>query len=364
MLKQTNFRAAVFRPGAQNFLLISLISFAGTVMLTRLYLTLTGFPKIGRGELHIAHVLWGGLILFIAALLPLIYANRWIITTSAFLSGVGVGLFIDEVGKFITMRNDYFYPPAAPIIYAVFLLTVLVYLRVRKPPAWDARTEFYFILEGFKEVLDHDLEPAEKNDLLQRLQRIVDHTQDEDMLRMASSFIDVLHSDKIKVVPERLAFTEKTLATALKLEKRFINRSRMRTGLTLAMLVVGGMTLLDAFSSLLSGGGLNLEAILLTSIRLGEVRSQAGATWFFVHIALQIIVGILALLSAGLIITSAEKRGLEIGTACLVLSLTMVSLLTFFVDQFSAAFGSLGQLLVLLALLYYRRRFLHIPAVL
>jgi hypothetical protein len=45
---------------------------------------------------------------------------------AALLSGVGLGLFIDEVGKFITSNNNYFFPLAAPIIYLAFLLTVAV----------------------------------------------------------------------------------------------------------------------------------------------------------------------------------------------------------------------------------------------
>ena len=48
---------------------------------------------------------------------PLLFANRWALGTSAVLAGIGVGLFIDEVGKFLTQTNDYFFPPAAPIIY-------------------------------------------------------------------------------------------------------------------------------------------------------------------------------------------------------------------------------------------------------
>ncbi|KWX00084.1 hypothetical protein C3Y87_00420 [Carbonactinospora thermoautotrophica] len=37
-----------------------------TVLLTRAYLAATGCPQIGGGGLHIAHVLWGGLLMLVA----------------------------------------------------------------------------------------------------------------------------------------------------------------------------------------------------------------------------------------------------------------------------------------------------------
>src|SRR4051812_2558514 len=101
-------RSPVKRRNAQYYLLITVMSFAGSVVMTRLFLGLTGYPQLGNSELHIAHVLWGGLLLFIASILPLIFANRWVYFVSAVLNGIGVGLFIDEVGKFITRSNDYF----------------------------------------------------------------------------------------------------------------------------------------------------------------------------------------------------------------------------------------------------------------
>jgi hypothetical protein len=91
-------RKPVKRADAERYLLIMLLSFAASVIITRIYLQLTGFPQVGSGDLHIAHVLWGGLLLFIAATLMLTLANTWALTTSAILSGAGVGLFIDEVG--------------------------------------------------------------------------------------------------------------------------------------------------------------------------------------------------------------------------------------------------------------------------
>src|SRR5919199_5617889 len=138
-------RKPVKREAAEQYLIITLLSFAASIILIRLFLELTGYPQVGNSELHIAHVLWGGLLLFVASLLPLVFANRWVYKVGALLAGVGVGLFIDEVGKFIPQKNDYFYPAAAPIIYAFFLLTVLIYLQVRRPRSRDARAELYYV---------------------------------------------------------------------------------------------------------------------------------------------------------------------------------------------------------------------------
>src|ERR671939_759897 len=162
----------VKRGDGEQYLVITLLSFAASVILIRVFLELTGYPQVGNSELHIAHVLWGGLLLFGASLLPLIFANRWVYKAGALLAGVGVGLFIDEVGKFITQSNNYFYPAAAPIIYTFFLLTVLVYLEVRRPRPRDARVELYHALDRFQEVLDHDLNTRERADLETRLSRV------------------------------------------------------------------------------------------------------------------------------------------------------------------------------------------------
>src|SRR4028119_1992848 len=126
--RRERMRKPVKRKNAEQYLLFTLLSFATTVILIRLFLSLTGYPQVGNNTLHIAHAIWGGLLLFIASLLTLILANRWINTIGALFTGAGVGLFIDEVGKFITQDNDYFFPAAAPIIYTLFLLTVLLYL--------------------------------------------------------------------------------------------------------------------------------------------------------------------------------------------------------------------------------------------
>lgn len=122
------------RRGAERYILLTIVAFVVAVVGTRWYLQATGYPQVGGGELHIAHMLWGGLLLIVAALVPLIVAASWALTVSAILAGGGTGLFIDEVGKFITASNDYFYPLAAPLIYGLLLALVLLFVLVRRRP--------------------------------------------------------------------------------------------------------------------------------------------------------------------------------------------------------------------------------------
>lgn len=82
----------------QNLLLI-LVGFSVSVIATRSFLGLTGYPQIASGDFHIAHVLWGGLLLYVASLLGLIWRGRRIHWFSSLLTGLGFGLFIDEIGK-------------------------------------------------------------------------------------------------------------------------------------------------------------------------------------------------------------------------------------------------------------------------
>jgi len=127
----------MIREGAERYLLLTIVSFVVAVVGTRWYLQATGYPQVGGGELHVAHMLWGGLLLIVAALLPLLVEAAWALTVSAVLAGAGTGLFIDEVGKFITASNDYFYPLAAPLIYGLFLVLVLLFVALRRRPDAD-----------------------------------------------------------------------------------------------------------------------------------------------------------------------------------------------------------------------------------
>jgi hypothetical protein len=109
-----------------------LASAVATVLLVRLFLAATGYPQVGGNGLHVAHVLWGGLAMGIALSASAIGLGSRIGSRVAVLGGIGFGLFIDEVGKFVTKSVNYFFKPAVAIIYAVFVLFYLVVRAVLK----------------------------------------------------------------------------------------------------------------------------------------------------------------------------------------------------------------------------------------
>ncbi|MFS0700340.1 hypothetical protein AB6N24_10240 [Cellulomonas sp. 179-A 4D5 NHS] len=122
-------------PSATKHLAGFLVATVSTVLLTRALLAVSGYPQLGGGGLHVAHVLWGGLLLAVAIVLSLSYAGPVVRPVVALVGGVGFGLFVDEIGKFVTSDNDYFYEPTAALIYVVVVgLVLLVEAMHRRSP--------------------------------------------------------------------------------------------------------------------------------------------------------------------------------------------------------------------------------------
>ncbi|MFC8921809.1 hypothetical protein [Cellulosimicrobium sp. NPDC057127] len=111
---------------ATRHLVTFLVVTVATVLLTRFFLAASGYPQVGGGDLHVAHVLWGGLGMALGVVVLLSFVGPALRSLGAVLSGVGFGLFVDEIGKFVTADNDYFYEPTAALIYATVVVLVLL----------------------------------------------------------------------------------------------------------------------------------------------------------------------------------------------------------------------------------------------
>lgn len=346
-------RTPVRREGAQAHLLLMLLSFAGSVFATRVFLTLTGYPQLGGGGFHIAHVLWGGLLLFGAAILPLIWANRWVYRASAIASGMGVGLFIDEVGKFITATNDYFFPAAAPIVYAFFLLTVLVYLRVRRPKELDGRAELYAALDGMEEMLDGDLGREERDELMERLRRAEAKAAEPELARLARALRSFVARSRRAVPGQGEGMWARGMHRLLDWEERFLPRRRHQAALVGGLAGLALLALKDPGETFFGESLPGLFGVF-TGRRLGL---EAAPRLFALRISLELAVGLALLLAAALLLLRRGKAGLAVGTLALLLSLTVMNLVVMYFEQFSTMVTAAVQLAVLLGIFRFRARF-------
>jgi hypothetical protein len=118
-------RSAIGSSAAEAFIIIAIL----TILITRGYLELTGYPQIGGGNLHIAHALWGGALMMLALVIGWMALGFGTRMLCVVLGGIGFGLFLDEIGKFVTKDNDYFYGPAAEIMY-ILVVVILVGARM------------------------------------------------------------------------------------------------------------------------------------------------------------------------------------------------------------------------------------------
>lgn len=130
---------------------IFMVTAVATILGVRLFLELTGYPQVGSSTLHIAHAVWGGLLMALTILILLIFLGKWTESVAALTGGVGFGLFIDEVGKFVTQSNDYFFQPSVAIMYVTF---IALYLFVRYIFSSAGVIEVEYLVNAVKEMQD------------------------------------------------------------------------------------------------------------------------------------------------------------------------------------------------------------------
>jgi hypothetical protein len=111
-----------------------LVCAIAAVLGNRFFLVLTGYPQLGNGTLHISHAIWGALMMAIAIIFAISYLPPYTRTFVAFLGGAGFGWFIDELGKFVTRKVNYFFEPTIALIYITFVVMYVVFRSVQHRP--------------------------------------------------------------------------------------------------------------------------------------------------------------------------------------------------------------------------------------
>jgi hypothetical protein len=148
-----------------------LVTAIATILIVRAALAATGWPQLGGGKIHFAHLLWGGLGMLIALILFMSMEGRLWKVLATLAAGIGFGLFIDELGKFITSDNDYFFKPTIAIIYVVFVVLLLVARAISHNVAVSQESALVNAFDLTKEAVIRDMDETERADALAMLDR-------------------------------------------------------------------------------------------------------------------------------------------------------------------------------------------------
>ena len=149
----------------------TLVCAIATILIVRTQLWLTNYPQLGGKGLHIAHLLWGGLLMLVAIVVLLAFVSPSARAVAAVVGGVGLGLFIDELGKFVTADNNYFFKPTAAIIYCFFIVFFLAIRGLDRRRAFTQREYLVNVIEILKEGALHDLDESKRQRALALLAR-------------------------------------------------------------------------------------------------------------------------------------------------------------------------------------------------
>ncbi len=155
----------------QSFLVSAIVS----VLFLRLALGLLHYPQLGGARLHVAHMLWGGFFMLAAIVALLSFVAKEIQQLAAVVGGIGFGTFIDEVGKFVTRDNDYFYRPAVAMIYVIFIMVYLAIRAIQTVRSYSEREYLVNALVQMEDVARRDLDEHEA----ERLRVLLDRSDPE-----------------------------------------------------------------------------------------------------------------------------------------------------------------------------------------
>lgn len=319
---------------AQETLLVTAVA---TILVIRTQLWLTNYPQLGGSGLHIAHLLWGGLFMLIAIGLLLTFLGRPVKHRAAIVGGVGFGFFIDELGKFITSDNNYFYRPAAALIYLIFLGLFALSHWAAKRSGMTPREALVNAINLLGEAARRRLDEHQHARAMELLDQA---DQSDPLVPKLRAMLREIH-----VVPAAPpGRVQRAVLAGRAVFQRLIDQPRFVTGLSILFGVWALLTIVTAvelsLSLVLDLGGAHPGFV---SDRLADMRFHNYAS-----IASSFAAAILVVSGIRRLRRGDRRGGLRRFEQALLVAILITQVLSFVESQFGAVFG-LALNLVLLA---------------
>ncbi len=304
----------------ENFLIASIV----TIFVIRFFLKITDYPQLSGSGLHIAHLLWGGFFMLTSLLLLLSFLGRGILGLASILGGIGFGAFIDELGKFVTSDNNYFFQPTIAIVYVIFIFIYIISKALAKDKKITPKEYLVNTLEMVAEAVMNDLDSEEKKRALLYLQK---SDQKDPLVKSLREFFSQVQS---------IPAPQPSLLNRLKhflsdLYARVLRNKVLTGGLIAIVAIESVLTILSSLSYLLTRTTLSFS-------ETGEILSSGAAL-------------IVALIGA-IMMSKSRKQGFRIFKIAILILLLVTQFFTFYEEQFRALIG-LSINLLLLAVVDY-----------
>ncbi len=324
---------------AWSHLEIFLVTAVAAVLGIRVFLELAGYPRLGHGRLHVAHVLWGGLLMLAAIVILLTFLSKTAHRLASALAGLGFGAFIDEVGKFVTADNDYFYAPAVALIYVAFVLTALAMHALRTRSEYSRQEYLVNALRLMEELALHGLDEEDRDLALLYLSR------SDPAHPLVPAVRDLINRAEL-IPPARPGFVIRSRSAL----REFYRRAARLRGFPAAII---------AFFVAQLAVSLVYAVVLVFLFGLGW--APMARVGLFAHVAEKIrdltfvegmqltsslLAGVFTLLGV-IRIYRSRLRAFEMFERSLLVSILFTQVFSFYREQFSALLGLLAQALIL-----------------
>jgi len=326
---------------ASNNALIIIISAIVSVLGTRLFLEAAGYPIIGRGMWHLSHTIWGGILMIVGMFMVVSFYGRKNVRVSCAIFGVGMGMFMDEIGKFVTRDNNYFFKPTSMMIYILFLILFGIYRLLVRQSHENGMHLFYHVLDRLGDLAENDLDEREQKKLVEIMQ----------LLRSRSHYELATFSHELEKALSKLSPKQYNQSLTRKITRKILGGVYKKV-----LSKKGVLIFLIVLTSIYSIGSIADTVWLMSNIRnidmsilLGNYSPANGfeAYLLVVKILSDLLVAGMFLLGIGLTISRRYKSGLDFFEDGLIIYILLTTVCRFYFEQFNAVLGLMFSLLVL-----------------
>lgn len=329
---------------ASSYALTAIMAGVVGVLGTRLFLELFGYPSLGKGMWHLSHTVWGGIIMCLGMFMAMSFYGRRSLRVASGIFGIGMGIFFDEMGKFITRDNNYFFKPTSMIVYIIFLMLFGVYRLLTKKRRESGVHLFYHVLDRLGDLAENDLDEREQKKLIEVVRLLKEKSHHE-----LAVFSAELEKALWLLRPKKY---EKSWTSLIlkKIDGGIYKNVLSKKGI---LFLMGALILGYSIASIVDTLWLmqNINKVSIVPSFLGEYTPRDGFEAFMLGIKIisDLVVAGLFLGGIGMAIIRRYKVGLEFFEWGLYVYILLTSICRFYFEQFSAVlalFFSLGVLVI------------------